>query len=163
MKSRIVLIVLFIFHVSASLSYADLLLISQSGPGTGSWTVGTQASESASWISSFGYSDVKISAKLIGTATGTAYLTTRIGPGTSAADLLASAPFTENSSTLEWVRLFSGLTLGPGTYYLTLGSPAPCCSGWGNTFDPTIVTVPGIIYNGSYNTTNAMAGFDLAF
>jgi hypothetical protein len=139
------------------------VVISQTGPGTGSWTTGAQESNAASWSSLSGYSDVKISAKLIGTATGTAYLTTQIGPTTTATDVLKSAPFTENSNVPEWVMLFSGLTLGPGTYYLTLGSPAPCCSGWANTFDPTLVTAPGVTYNGSHFTTNAMAGFNLAF
>jgi hypothetical protein len=167
-KSIIVFgVILLLSQMAASPLCANPLgaevVISQTGPGTGSWTTGLQESNAASWSSPFTYSDVKISAKLIGTATGTAYLTTKIGPTTTSADLLKSAPFTENSNVPEWVMLFSGLTLGPGTYYLTLGSPAPCCSGWANTFDPTVVTAPGVMYNGSYFTTNAMAGFNLAF
>jgi len=156
---------MFLAQMMVSQVDAGPVLISQTGPGTGSWTTGAQESNAVSWVSSFAFSDVKIFAKLSGVGVGTAYLTTQIGPTTTAADLLAIAPFTANSTTgPEWVGLFSGLTLEPGTYFLTLGSlEGAFCGGWGNTFSPNIVTALGVTYNGSYFTTNAMAGFNLTF
>ena len=40
------------------------LIVSATGPGTGSWTTGIQESNSFSWIADFAFSDVSISAKL---------------------------------------------------------------------------------------------------
>ena len=153
-----------LFNMMASQVYAGPVIVSQTGPGTGSWTTGAQESNAVSWISASVYSDVKISAKLNGFGSGTAFITTQVGLGTTMAHVLASAPFTVHSTAPDWVRLFSGLTLGPGTYFLTLGSPEESfCCGWGNTFEPTILMASGVTYNGSYFTTISMAGFNLAF
>jgi hypothetical protein len=53
-----------------------------------------------------------------GTYHGTAYLTTSIGPGTTTA--VASTSFVGSNTAPQTVQLFSGLTLGPGNYFLTL-------------------------------------------
>jgi hypothetical protein len=129
---------------------ADSIVISQTGPGTNSWTTGLQESNAVSWISTVHYANVSISVPLIGTATGTAYLTNAIGPGTTMANVLATTSFTENSSTLQWYTIFNHLNLSPGTYFLVLGSQSACCSGWGSTPQPSITTAAGINYNGSY-------------
>ena len=52
---------------------------------------------------------------------GTAYLTNSIGPGTTAANLVAPA-FSISGLTASFtnVTLFTGLTLPPGTYYITI-------------------------------------------
>ncbi len=80
----------------------------------------------SSWSQSVTYNNVSISAYLFnvgpgGPATGTAYLTNQIGPGTTAANEV-TGPFNitiaSTSSTLT--PLFSGLTLGPGNYFLTI-------------------------------------------
>jgi len=93
-----------------------------------------------SWSQTNTYGDVSILADLIGfgsSGSGIAYLTTAVGPGTTAANE-AGAPdnFTFSNSQQD-VQLFSGLDLGPGTYYLTLyGS-----GGWGLAQNPSTRTV----------------------
>jgi len=77
----------------------------------------------ASWTTSQTYTKVSISVSigLFGSASsyhGAAYLTTSIGPGTTTA--IASTTFAGSNPSPQAVQLFSGLTLGPGTYYLTL-------------------------------------------
>lgn len=85
--------------------------------------------EGISWTQTGSYTDVTISAFLSTTSftgddgTGTIYLTDQIGPGTTVANQIAEttvsgvarAPATATS-------LFSGLDLGPGTYYLITAS-----------------------------------------
>ncbi len=79
-----------------------------------------------SWTQSTSFHDVEILA-LVDSAPdgasdiGTAYLTTGLGPGTTLADQIASTSFPIPSTNM-YVLLFSGLTLGPGTYYLSLTS-----------------------------------------
>lgn len=53
------------------------------------------------------------------TRTGEAYLTTAIGPGATVADEVASATLTSSATGLHTITAFTGLTLGPGTYYLS--------------------------------------------
>lgn len=79
----------------------------------------------------------------VGTSTGTFYLMTRVGPGTTTASELARASFSVTSSYVnpQLVQLFSGLTLGPGTYYL-VGSGSG--GGWQHTDNPTVTKAPGI-------------------
>ena len=77
------------------------------------------------------YNNVTITAPLednssggpIGGVEGTVYLTNRIGPGTTAANLVAP-PVTVSglTNTFSVRTLFTGLTLPPGTYYLTFRS-----------------------------------------
>lgn len=76
---------------------------------------------------------------------GTAYLMTQIGPGTTVADQLGTATFTASGAafTAQLNTLFTGLTLGPGNYYLVLSSPDGL--GW-EAADPgaSVVTAPGV-------------------
>ena len=81
----------------------------------------------ASWSVSRGYVNVAIRVPLRSgtdgqTFTVTAWLTTGTGPG--APDPIAMTSYTNMTSSPTWlnVRLFSGLSLNPGTYYLTLSS-----------------------------------------
>jgi hypothetical protein len=59
------------------------------------------------------------------TDTGHSFLTTQVGAGTTVANQIASGTFAGTSDWASnphpnWITLFTGLTLGPGTYYLTL-------------------------------------------
>jgi hypothetical protein len=81
----------------------------------------------ASWSISRGYVNVAITVPLRSSTDGqtftvTAWLTTGTGPG--APDPMAMTSYTNMTSSPTWlnVRLFSGLSLNPGTYYLTLSS-----------------------------------------
>jgi len=92
------------------------------------WSVG--------WTQTGTYTNVSISAdvNITGspgdppikpTDTGLSYLTTQVGTGTTVANQIASGNFFGPSNwasnpTPNWITLFTGLTLGPGTYYLTL-------------------------------------------
>ena len=92
------------------------------------WSVG--------WTQTGTYTNVSISAdvNITGspgdppikpTDTGLSFLTTQVGAGTTVADQIASGTFAGPSDwatnpTPNWITLFTGLTLGPGTYYLTL-------------------------------------------
>lgn len=93
------------------------------------WSVG--------WSQTGTYTNVSISAdvNIVGspgdpangkpTDTGLSFLTTQVGAGTTVANQIASGTFAGPSNwganpTPNWITLFTGLTLGPGTYYLTL-------------------------------------------
>ena len=76
--------------------------------------------------------------------TGTAYLTRQIGPGTTVASEVARAAFERPATTtFTEVRLFSDLTLGPGTYYLVLVPTQDEGMGWIATDSPTITLAAG--------------------
>jgi len=83
--------------------------------------------EGISWTQTGSYKDVTISAFLSSlggsNGTGTVYLTDQIGPGTTVANQIAettvSGLATEPATA---TTLFSGLNLGPGTYYLITAS-----------------------------------------
>src|SRR5271170_4119625 len=78
------------------------------------------------WSLSNTFDDVTITAEIDpGTGSGlsgTAYLMTQIGPGTTVADQIGSATFTASGLTFtpQLNTLFTDLTLGPGNYYLVL-------------------------------------------
>lgn len=79
---------------------------------------------SVGWSGTTAQTDVQISALLsdpdAAPAEGTAYLTSAIGPGVTAADEIAVTTFDLPGSFSGWYNLFSGLSLQPGTYWLTL-------------------------------------------
>ncbi len=81
----------------------------------------------ASWTSSVAFDNVSIFAELgadNSSASLTAFLTNAVGPGTTAANQIASVTLTPPFLDSPGVLLFSGLNLGPGTYYLVLTGPA---------------------------------------
>jgi hypothetical protein len=86
-----------------------------------------------SWAQTGSYSNVSVYALLApgpnvpvnGSGLGVAYLTNSIGSGTTAvSNQIATAPFSVPGGISQvlgtFVPLFTGLTLGPGTYYLVL-------------------------------------------
>lgn len=82
-----------------------------------------------SWTLTGSWTNVAIAASLTSSTagrTGSAYLTNQIGPGTTIANQIATTGFTfaqvGNAFDVSYVNLLSGLTLGPGTYYLVLAS-----------------------------------------
>lgn len=99
----------------------------------------------AAWSQTDMFGDVSVAVRIDGggaTNSGTAYLTTRFGPGTTLADEIAHASYSVSGPQFQpqTVTLFSGLTLGPGTYYLTIVG-----AGWeyaGSNITP--VMAPGV-------------------
>jgi len=74
-----------------------------------------------------------------------AWLTTMIGPGTTALDEIAESSVVV-SREIQPVTLFSDLALGPGTYYLVLS--ASTVGVWGGTehaSDAVVTSAPGVM------------------
>jgi PEP-CTERM motif len=100
---------------------------------------------SVGWTQTGTYSNVSISADVNLGGIGTSFLTTQVGAGTTVADQIASGTFgpVPNSGSNpfpSWVTMFTGLTLGPGTYFLTLNGDA---YGGGWRFDSSIAPALG--------------------
>jgi len=79
------------------------------------------------------------------TASGTAYLTTQVGAGTTVANEVARASYSVTGVAFSpgLVTLFTGLTLGPGTYYLVVDPQNG--GGWEVwDFGITPTTAPGV-------------------
>jgi hypothetical protein len=106
-----------------------------------------------SFTTSQAYSNSSVSVYIEGpiTGSGTAYLTTSIGPGTTPADQIAEITFTPGSTSYTLQSLFTGLTLPAGTIYLTLAA-SNTASGMNLEADyPTSATAaPGVTFDGDY-------------
>jgi hypothetical protein len=85
-----------------------------------------------SFTTSQSYLDVSFSADLGGSFSGTAYLMTQIGPGTTAAaDQVASDLFTSTYSGAGSLQsVLQGVNIGPGTYYLVLSNSQISYGNW---------------------------------
>jgi len=90
---------------------------------------GTSGSNSAflavSWTQTGTFDDVKIQAPLESDtpnfATGTAYLSNKLGSGAGNGNVLDTFSIsTNNNDPSTLITLFTGLTLGPGTYFLSI-------------------------------------------
>ncbi|MGA7240789.1 MAG: hypothetical protein WBY44_34210 [Bryobacteraceae bacterium] len=149
---------------------ADTII--ETGVGANGPSVNGGQFEAQGWTQTETYEDVSISVALFSWMPGatfdiTAYLTTEIGPlGTSSA--LASMSFsgeTPDSNPRPFL-LFSGLTLGPGAYFLTLSStdngggeqgalwPLECSSGCPLTLDSGVVLLSQYFVNQSFGAEN---------
>jgi hypothetical protein len=141
---------------------AEPIIISVTAPPALSMAIGGR---STSWSQSKYYTGVSIAVLvdsfIVGqTPTANAYLTTRIGPGTTASDEIAHTQFTvppelpvcSPSSCGAMVTLFSGLSLGPGNYFLTLGPDAASIGtvGWFPALNPTVVLDTGVTEGASF-------------
>jgi len=110
----------------------------------------------ASWNQTGSWTNVAIGANLatnngLSTSTGTAYLMNQIGPGTTAANEVTS-PFsivvTGNPGINVMTPLFSGLSLGPGTYYLVIApNNGDFVLDWVLTGPPLQTLGPGVTQN----------------
>src|SRR4051812_19764553 len=80
----------------------------------------------------------------------TAWLTNKIGTGTTAANVLATTtgtPLVSGNYTA-----FSGLSLSPGTYFLVLSATQQFNNvGWSWSSSPTIATAPGVTFRGQFS------------
>jgi hypothetical protein len=97
--------------------------------GTSSMALGDPANF-VSWTQSSTFSNVTIVAGLANAlpnfvpGQGTVYLTKHIGPGTTVADEIARISLSNVPVAGAIETLFTGLTLGPNTYYLVAASDA---------------------------------------
>jgi len=90
------------------------------------------------------FNDVSITADVAGHGVGTAFLMTKVGPGATAADQVATASFTFPEifvAPSHTVPLFTGLSLPAGHYFLVL-TGAPTVGVWDTTsFDKATTTL----------------------
>jgi hypothetical protein len=115
-----------------------------------------------SWTQPDAYSNVTVSAIVSSNdfflpGAGQVWLTTRVGPGTTPADTIASAAFSNVPfAQTTFTSIFSGLTLGPDTYYLVLSANGASPGlGWGYVFPAAVSTAPGV-------TTDVLLGNGVA-
>jgi hypothetical protein len=120
----------------------------------------------ASWNQAVGFSGASISfpGSSGGTtvATGTAYLTTSVGLGTTVADEIAHTRFSVLQGPSSRITLFSGLTLPASSYYVTIFADPGNQISWDATNSPVTTLGPGVSLNfpvavGENNVSN---GFD---
>jgi len=131
-----------------------------------------------SWTMSTGFSGVSISVPLSAGLTGEpalikAFLVNQIGPGTTVANQVASSSFSVSNSEFAPAQttIFSGLDLGPGTYYLVLtGFPQTPTNDQGDWHDSggdgtaTVTFGPGVTTPGWFGTTTTpQTGVDLSY
>lgn len=145
---------------------ADTIVVSVPGPlNAGGYGILASGAAASSWSSTLTYTGVSIATMLAGTplgpVPGTAYLTTRIGPGTTTANEIARANVLFPTPT-GLVTLFSNLTLPPNTYYLVLGSSVPegkqglwldaytCDASFTMCVPPTVTVGAGVSRNEDY-------------
>jgi hypothetical protein len=144
---------------------ADPIVISVTAPPVLSTLIDSSSIAATSWSQTNAYADVSIAAlvdsAVVGqTPTADAYLTTEIGPGTTVADEIARSrfmvpavlPICSANACGAYVTLFSTLSLGPGTYFVTMG-PDPSSIGtvgWFPALNPTVVTDTGVSEGASF-------------
>jgi hypothetical protein len=142
--------------VFASGAFAGTI-VSVTGAGGANFTLGGSDQDevlAASWTTLGTYFDVSITAD-VGANDSTvpsisAYLTTGIGPTETDADQIAGITFNPSTDN-EIDTLFSGLNLGPGTYYLVLiGGDLDTTESvwWGTDAGTAATTGAGVTFGG---------------
>ena len=132
--------------------------------GTNRSNVNTTQANAVPFTFTDAFDNVTVEASLTATdnstLTGTAFLTTAIGPGTTVADVVATAPFTFASvaafTEVSYVTLFSGLDLPADDYFLIVAGDG---TGGGITLNPaaTYTTDP----DATVSTSQFAAGTNL--
>jgi len=143
---------LFVFTISFLPSVpldADTIISTDVGTTGCCYSILNIYNAEAGWSLSNTFDNVAITAEIDpGTdsgGSGTAYLMTQIGPGTTVANQIGTATFTASGPafTAQLNTLFTGLALGPGNYYLVLSSPDGL--GWeAADAGASVVTAPGV-------------------
>jgi hypothetical protein len=130
---------------------ADIIVSQDGTPGPSVGGVNGGIGLSVSWTQTSTYTDVAIVADVFGLAapaSDTFYLTRSLGPGTTVADEIARATPTINNLAPGPLLVFSGLTLGPGTYHLVLGDVFSPAIFWATSDVPTLTTDAGVSFLG---------------
>jgi hypothetical protein len=141
------------------------IIISVTAPPSLSTLIHGSSVVSTAWSQSKPYTGVSIAvlvnSALVGqTPMADAYLTTRIGPGTTVMDEIAHTRFTvpaelavcSEHSCGAMVTLFSGLSLGPGNYFVTMSPNAMSNGlvGWFPSINPTVLVDTGVSKEASF-------------
>ena len=126
----------------AATSSQATVIYEVSGPTGVFWSAGSQNISYGSWTQSGSYTNVSVSAHVEGNVIS-AYLTNLIGPAATSGNVIASTTF---SNALALTQLFSGLSLGPGTYFLVIGGTGT--GSWPQASPPTVTADTGVTANG---------------
>ncbi|MBU6411682.1 MAG: hypothetical protein KGR98_14955 [Verrucomicrobia bacterium] len=112
------------------------------------------------WTQADNYVSVNIWASLTSNnrtgQTGYAYLTTKIGPGTSVANQIASTSFTFPPAWTN-VLLFQNLALPAGAYYLSIIGDSSSSGYW--AFNTHPVTGPNVTFYGAYGASGSVSNY----
>lgn len=137
MKRKCFFVLLFLFLLPFPNAHSETIV--SVAPFPGGPAIGGAVNQylMMSWTASQTFADVAIDAYVETShipgipdyTDATAYLTTQVGPGATSATLIASNGITmpvmlDPFGIPPETNLFSGLNLGPGTYYLILAAPA---------------------------------------
>ena len=134
---RIGLVTFCVLLVAGSAAAAPITIVSTTADVSTTGGVGGGLVES--WTQTGTYSGVTITAALTNIqANTTAYLMNQIGPGTNVANQLFA-------NSVTGTTLFTGLTLGPGTYFLVVASPNNVSATFGTP--PLVTTDAGVTLN----------------
>ena len=139
---------------------ADIIVSQDGTPGPSVGGVNGGGGIAVSWTQTSAYTGVAIVADVFGLAapaSDTFYLTRSLGPGTTVADEIARVTLTINNLAPAPLLVFSGLTLGPGTYHLVLGDVFAPSIFWATSDVPTLTTDTGVTFLGQ-STPNPTCG-----
>ena len=157
MKSSRTLLVLLTLGIAAvSMPARASTLLSVSGPifsNSGIGLAPLQQAAAVSFTTANALNGVDLTALGGGSVplTVDAYLTNSLGPGTTAANVVASNTFVSALGDHQPETAFANLDLGPGTYYMLLVALGESnLTGWDLTYSPTVTAVPGLSYGTSY-------------
>lgn len=136
--------------LAATLSAGNIVTVAGTQPAW--YDLSTTQILAAGWTASQSYTDVAISATVGGGSAiaaqyGAAFLATGLGLGAST---VASTTFAFPIGYVP-VSLFSGLSLGPGTYYLVLAGPGPGTA-WQGSGVPSVTSDYAEAVTGYYNS-----------
>jgi len=94
---------------------------------------------------------------------GPVYLTNKIGPGATAANIVAenTSFSTDNNTPTALITVLSGLTLGPGTYYLLLDQGTTGI-GWVEDTSPAVTLASGVTRGPDYINNGTLAATPFA-
>ena len=145
-RTAVALLILRSFTASAA------TIIAPVGPATNASTIFSAQFQSLGWTMLTGFTNVSIAGSLNDfdsgtTTTGTAFLMNQVGPAATLANQIASTAFTfvpAVSNTVNYVSLFSGLSLPASPYYLVLSSDIPGINSNVTVGATSYVTAPGV-------------------
>lgn len=144
---------------------ANIITVASNGSGPGNGNIVSNTAFAMSWTQSGTFTNVQIQAAIgANLPQGSllpevdAYLTTSLGAGASGgSQATVSVPLSGDPHPL--LTLFSGLTLGPGTYYLSVFHRSGGSPDWNFQPSPTVTTDVGSTATGLYRATSPFAGF----
>jgi hypothetical protein len=166
-KTSIAAFLALLLSISGAACAIPIVSVTGSGQPTG-FAIGTGNSGEQilgiSWTATESYTNVAITALLsasggsgAGAFRGLAHLTTTAGPGTTSAAQVTVSQFnvTLAPADRDYVQLFSGLTLGPGGYFLILEALPGSLGNWWTEPTQVITLDTGVVLNSSIGSANS--------